>query len=90
MSNQTKPNQEAEPLLRVLGPLKMTALSAIAGALPPGTYFRQTGTVEHQGQTCAVFEFIESAVAGEPTAATKAYVDAISARAEAPNKEVAQ
>ena len=56
--SETKPNQEAEPLLRVLGPLSTSGLNALVTALPRGTAMRQAGTVEHQGRTCAVFEFV--------------------------------
>lgn len=58
MSN---PTQKPEPFLRVLGPLSISALSAVSNALPPGTAMRSAGTVEHGGQTRAVFEFIECA-----------------------------
>ena len=50
-------NDQEKVLLRVLGPLSITALTQVSNALPPKTYFRQAGTVVHDGRECAVFEF---------------------------------
>lgn len=49
-------NEQEKVLLRVLGPLSVTALNQVSNALPPKTYFRQSGTVVHNGKECAVFE----------------------------------
>ena len=50
-------NEQEKVLLRVLGPMSATALNQVSNALPPKTYFRQAGTVVHDGRECAVFEF---------------------------------
>lgn len=50
-------NDQEKVLLRVLGPLSVTALNQVANALPPKTYFRQARTVVHDCKECAVFEF---------------------------------
>ena len=50
-------NEQEKVLLRVLGPMSVTALNQVSNALPPNTYFRQAGTVVHDGRECAVFEF---------------------------------
>jgi hypothetical protein len=51
-------NEQEKVLLRVLGPLSITALQQVTSALPPKAYFRQTGAVVHNGKECAVFEFL--------------------------------
>lgn len=50
-------NKQEKVLLRVLGPLSVTALTQVTSALPPKTYFRQAGTVVYNSKECAVFEF---------------------------------
>jgi hypothetical protein len=45
------------PILRVLGPISVSAFSALSEALPKGTTVRSGGTILFAGQTCAVFEF---------------------------------
>lgn len=68
----------SEVLLTVVGPLSVAQLQNIARALPPGATIRQSGAVNRNGFSRAVFEFVAPAAGGGPGDGTCSYVPSTS------------